>query len=161
MNHEEAEAWRKREIAATNYRSKLRDARERKGLAKHEAAQLISTIVGSDSNYYDIEEHDRSFTYSYSLDEITKVCKKLGIHPRDLFCDKKYAAILISEVAERIKTHCVEKKISIGEFEAIAGWKLESCLSNSTNALDDWNIDCLIDVSRELQIDWRCVITGL
>jgi transcriptional regulator with XRE-family HTH domain len=156
MNHEEAEIWRKKEIAATNYRSKLRDARERKGLTIHEAAKLINN-----SNYYDIEEHDRSFTYSYSLNEITKVCEKLGIHPRDLFCDKNSVPISLSQVVEKIKTHCIEKKLSIGEFENIAGWKLESCISNPANALDDWNIDCLIDVSRELRIDWRCVIAGL
>ena len=156
MNNEEAEAWREKEIAATNYRNKLQDARERKGLTIHEAAQLIS-----DSNYYDIEEHDRDFTYCYSLGELTKVCEKLGIHPRDLFCDKTSVVISISKITEKIKTHCIEKKISIGEFEDIAGWKLESCLLNPATALDDWNIDCLIDVSRELQIDWKCVIAGL
>ena len=156
MNNEEAEAWREKEIAATNYRSKLRDARERKGLTIHEAAQLIS-----ESNYYDIEEHDGDFVRCYSLGEIKNVCEKLGIHPRDLFCEKTSAVISISEVAEKIKAHCIEKKISIGEFEDIVGWKLESCLSNPATALDDWNIDCLIDVSRKLQIDWRCVIAGL
>jgi transcriptional regulator with XRE-family HTH domain len=161
MNNEEVEVWREKEIAATNYRSKLRVARERKGLTKHEAAQLIGTIVGSDSNYYDIEENDRDFTYCYSLDEITKVCEKLDLHPRNLFCDKTLAAISILEVVERIKTHCIKKKISIGEFENIAGWKLEGCLSNPADALDNWNIDCLIDISRELQIDWRCVIASL
>jgi hypothetical protein len=49
----------------------------------------------------------------------------------------------------------------MSEFENIAGWRVESCLKNPVNALEEWDIDCLIDVCRELQIDWRCIITGL
>jgi hypothetical protein len=157
MNNEEAEAWREKEIAATNYRSKLRDARVQKRLTIHEAARLIGSI----GHYYDIEEHDHDFTSCYSLCETTEVCKILDIHPRDLFCDKTSSVISIQEVVGRIKAHCIEKKLSISEFGDIAGWKFESCLLNPARALDDWNIDCLIDVSRELQIDWRCVVAGL
>lgn len=157
MNNEEAEAWRDKEIAATNYRSKLRDARERKGLTIHEAARLIDSI----GHYYDIEEHEHDFTGCYSLNQITEVCKILGIHPRDLFCDKIPASTLISEVVDRIKTHCTEKRISIGEFEEIAGWRVENCLTNPAKALEEWGVDCLMDVCRELNIDWHCVIAGL
>ena len=157
MNDNEAEAWREKEIAATNYRSKLRDARERKGLTILEAAQLINSI----GDYYDIEEHDRDFTGCYSLNEITKVCETLGIHPRNLFCDKTADVIPLSQVIERIKAQCIEKKISISEFESIAGWQIENCISNPAIALVDWNIDCLVDICRYLNIDWRCVIAGL
>jgi len=157
MNDDEAEARREKEIAATNYRSKLRDARERKGLTFHAAANLICLI----GHYYDIEEHERDFTYCYSLFEITEVCKILGLHPRDLFCDKESMPIFISEVIDKIKTHCTENRISISEFENIAGWRIESCLTNPAKALEEWDVDCLIDVCRELNIDWRCVIAGL
>ena len=156
MNDDEAEAWRKKEITATNYRSKLRDARERKGLTIHEAADLIGLI----GHYYDIEEHERDFT-RYSLIEITEVCKILSIHPRDLFCDKATAPISISEVIDKIKTHCAEKRISTAEFEDIAGWRIANCLTNPAKALEEWGVDCLIDICRELNTDWHCVIAGL
>jgi hypothetical protein len=108
-----------------------------------------------------IEEHDRDFTYCYSLNEIKDVCKKLRIHPRDLFCEEPAIAISIEDFVERIKALCDEKKLSIEQFENIAGWKLASSLTNPPIALDEWNLDCLIDLSRELRIDWRRVITGL
>jgi hypothetical protein len=157
MNYEESEIWKEKEIAATNYRSKLRNAREQKGLTIHEAAQSIISI----GQYYDIEECERDFTYCYSLIEITEVCKILGIHPRDLFCDTISASTSISEIIDRIKTHCTEKQISIGEFEDITGWQVENCLTNPAKALEEWDVDCLMDVCRELDIDWRCVIAGL
>jgi hypothetical protein len=160
MTHEEANHWRAEQVAATNYRSKLREARERKGLTIHEAAGLTH-FLGGGNNYYDIEEHEGDFNYCYSLNEVKRVCEQLGIHPRDLFCDKSTPSISISEVIERIKKHCGENDLSIVEFEDIAGWRVEGCLANPANALEAWNIDCLIDVSRELKIDWRCVIAGL
>jgi DNA-binding XRE family transcriptional regulator len=160
MNDEEAEKWREAQIAATKYRSKLREARERKGLTIHEAAALMDCDVNT-SGYYDIEQHERDFTYCYSLNEIKRVCEHFDIHPRDIFCDKLSPAISISEVIEKIKRHCNENKLSIVQFEDIAGWRLESCLANPARALEEWNIDCLIDVSRELNIDWRGVIAGL
>lgn len=160
MNDEEAEAWRNKEIASTNYREKLRNARERKGLTIHEAAASMPPIV-SRASYYDIELCEADFTDCYSLNVIKYVCEQLDIHPRDLFCDESFPAMSISEVIEGIKKHCAENKPSIGEFGDIVGWRLESYLANSANALEEWNIDCLIDVSRELGIDWRGVISGL
>jgi len=161
MNDAEAETWRDKEISATNYRNKLRLARERKGMSQHEAADLMAFFLGGRGAYYDIEEHEHDFTYCYSLNEIKRVCKQLDIHTRDLFCENTSVELSISEVIEIIKRHCVGTKVSISEFEDIAGWELESCLENPPKALDEWNVDCLIDVSRELKIDWRCVIAGL
>jgi hypothetical protein len=160
MNDEEAERWWSEQIAATNYRSKVREARERKGLTIHQAAQLMEGNVGG-SAYYDIEEHEGDLTACYSLNEAKRMCEQLDIHSRDLFCEKSSPVISIAEVIERIKKHCGENRLSIGEFEDIAGWRLESSLASPANALEEWNIDCLIDVCRELKIDWRHVIAGL
>jgi transcriptional regulator with XRE-family HTH domain len=132
-----------------DYKEKLRQARERKGWSIHEAAiQIAANSITSRANYYDIEQCEDDLTSCCSLNEILRVCKLLDIHPRDLFCDEKPAAISISDVIEKIKGHCAEKKISINEFEDIAGWRVGSCLTNPAKALDEWNIDCLIDVSR-------------
>jgi transcriptional regulator with XRE-family HTH domain len=145
-----------------DYREKLRQARERKGWSIHEAATHVAdNSITSRENYYDIEQHEGDLTSCCSLNEITRISKLLDVHPRDLFCDEKRAAVSIKDVIEKIKGQCVEKKMSINEFEDIAGWRVESCLSNPAKALDEWNIDCLIDVSHELNIDWRCVIAGL
>ena len=144
------------------YREKLIKARERKGWSVHKAAtQVEANFITNRASYYDIELCDGDLTSCCSLNQIVRICKLLNIHPSDLFCDEKPAAISISDAIEKIKTHCADKKISICEFENIAGWRVESCLNNPANALYEWGIDCLIDVCRELQIDWRCVITGL
>ena len=117
--------------------------------------------IVSRASYYDIELCEGDFTCCYTLNEIKRVCGQLDIHPRDLFCDVSSPATSIIEVIEKIKKHCAENKPAIGEFEDVVGWRLESCLANPVNALEQWNVDCLIDVSRELNIDWRGVIAGL
>jgi DNA-binding XRE family transcriptional regulator len=160
MSDQGAEDWWAKEIAATGYRNKLRQARERRGLTQHQAAATIDYPFG-DSAYYDIENCDYDLTSCYCLNEIKRICEFLGIHPKDLFCDETTLPIPISEVVEKIKTHCTQLKLSIDAFEDIAGWKLESCYADPSNALKEWNVDCLIDVSRELGIDWRRVIAGL
>ena len=145
-----------------DYRETLRQARERKGWSIHEAAtQVAANSITSRANYYDIEQCEGDLTSCCSLNEILRICKLLDIHPGDLFCKGNPAVISILDVIRRIQTQCVEKKISIGKFEDLVGWRVESCLTNPTKALNEWNIDCLIDVCKELNIDWRCVIAGL
>ncbi len=148
-------------IAATNYRDKLRKARERKNWSEHEAAAQMESVVENRASYHDIEAFDDELTYCYSLNQIVEICKILDIHPRDLFCDDRMAGFSISDVAQKIKAFCSRKKISVAEFENIVGWEVESCLRNAANALEQWNIDCLIDVTRELGIDWHEVVAGL
>jgi len=138
------------------FRERLSKARERKGWSIDETAtRVAANLIINRASYYDAELCEGELTGCCSLNHILGICKLLDVHPRDLFCDRKPAATSISEVVARIKAHCNEKKISIGEFEEIAGWQVESCLTNPTNALEEWNIDCLVDVCRELNIDWR------
>jgi hypothetical protein len=144
------------------FRERLSKARERKGWSIDEAATRVATdSIINRASYYDVELCEGDLTGCCSLNQILSICKLLDIHPSDLFCEEKTKAISISEVIDRIKTHCTEKRISIGEFEEIAGWRVENCLINPANALEEWNVDCLMDVCRELNIDWRFVITGL
>jgi tRNA(Ile)-lysidine synthase TilS/MesJ len=78
-----------------------------------------------------------------------------------LFCDKTSPELTIEEVIAKIKEHCAKNKISINQFEDIAGWRVESCLSNPKAALEEWNFDCLKNICRELGIDWQQVISNL
>lgn len=157
MSDEEPEPASQAQIRETNYRQKLIQARERKGLSEHEAATLMDFDVG----YYDIESCDGDLTRCYSLKEILAICRKLGIHPRDLFCDSVFPIVPIADVIRDIEQHCQNDGLSISEFENIAGWSVEGCLEDPTKALDQWNVDCLIDVCNELKIEWRSVIESL
>jgi hypothetical protein len=144
------------------FRERLSKARERKGWSIDEAAtRIAANSIINRASYYDAELCEGDLTGCCSLNQILGICKLLDIHPRDLFCEGKTAATSISEVAARINAHCIEKKISIGEFEDILGWRVESCLTNPAKAIEEWNIDCLVDVCRELNINWRGVISGL
>ncbi len=162
MTHEESNIWKEKTIEATCYRDKLRRAREQKGWTEHETAAQMELVS---ANYYDIEGIDGNLTYNYSLNEILRICAVLDIHPRDLFCDQPALSnstrVTIVEVIDGIKNHCAANSISVIEFEDIAGWRVENCLTKPTAALDEWNIDCLMDVCRETRVDWRAVITGL
>jgi transcriptional regulator with XRE-family HTH domain len=145
-----------------NYREKLKQAREKKGWSLDEAATQVSAAgITSRNNYYDIEQHDDEITMNCSLNEISRICNLLGIHPQDLFCDEILSKLTIEEVVAKIKEHCAKNKISVSQFEDAAGWRVESCLSNPKIMLDEWNLDCLKDICRELQINWQQVIFDL
>ncbi len=147
---------------ASDYKEKLRQARERKGWSIHEAAtQVADNSITSRANYYDIEQCEGDLTGCCSLNEVSRISKLLNVRPSDLFCDEKPVAISISDVVKNIQKHCAEKKIPINEFEDIVGWRVEGSLTNPAKALNEWNIDCLMNVCRELNIDWRSVIAGL
>jgi hypothetical protein len=78
-----------------------------------------------------------------------------------LFCDEIFSQLTIEEVVAKIKEHCAKNKIPVSQFEDAAGWCVESCLSNSNKALEEWNLDCLKDICQELQISWQQVISSL
>jgi len=144
------------------YKDKLSQARERTGWSIHEAAtQVADNSITSRANYYDIEQCEGDLTGCCSLNEVSRISKLLEVHPRDLFCNEKPVAISISDMIKNMQKHCAERKIPIYEFEDIVGWRVEGCLTNPVKALNEWNIDCLMGVCRELNIDWRCVIAGL
>jgi DNA-binding XRE family transcriptional regulator len=144
-----------------NYREKLERAREKKGWSLDDAATHMSAAGITRNNYYDIEQYDDEITMCCSLNEISRICNLLNIHPRDLFCDEILSKLTIEEVVAKIKEHCAKNKISVSQFEDAAGWRVESCLSNPKVALEEWNLDCLKGICRELQINWQQVISGL
>jgi transcriptional regulator with XRE-family HTH domain len=145
-----------------NYKQKLKQARERKGWSVDDAAtQMSAAGITSRNNYYDIEQFDDEIISNCSLDEISRICNLLNIHPRDLFCDETLSQLKIEEVIAKIKEHCAKNKISVSQFEEAAGWRVESCLSNPKTALEEWCLDCLKDVCQEIQINWQQVVSGL
>ena len=144
------------------FREKLIQAREKKGWSIDDAAtQMSATGITSRNNYYDIEQFDDEMTGNCSLNNISRICNLLNIHPRDLFCGEMLSQLTLEEVIAKIKEHCAKNKISVSQFEDAAGWRVESCLSNPNAALEEWNLDCLKDVCRELQIDWQRVVSSL
>jgi DNA-binding XRE family transcriptional regulator len=149
-------------MSETNFRKKLRQAREKKGWSIHEAATEVAAALNmSRENYYDIEMHEDDLTYCYSLSEICTICILFDIHPKNLFSTENVPPLTIEAVVGKIKDYCVQTGISIEQFEDKAGWRVNSCLSNPKTALDEWNWDCLRDVCRELQVDWRAVVSSL
>jgi transcriptional regulator with XRE-family HTH domain len=145
-----------------NFREKLKRAREKKGWSIDEAATQISAAgITNRNSYYDLEQIDGEIASNYSLNEITRICSLLNTHPRDLFFEEMLPALAIEEVVSKIREYCVKKKISIAQFEDAVGWRVESCLSKPNTALKEWNLVCLQDICRELQVDWRRVISGL
>jgi hypothetical protein len=151
-------------MSEIDYREKLRQAREKKGWTIDEAATqaaAVLTEINSWADYYDIEQHDGDLTRCYSLNEVSSICKFLDIHPRDLFCAENTPPVAIESVIEKIKDHCAQNGISIEQFEDKAGWEVHACLSNRRAALEEWNLDCLKAVCRELEMDWHGVVASL
>ena len=148
-------------MMSSNYRAKLREARCRLGWSEQEAATRTGLSL---PNYYDLEAYEGELACCYSLNEILRICRAFEMRPTDLIADGTGtlpAPVSIETVMKRIQEHCAERKLSISEFEDAAGWRLEPWLAKPRAALDAWNLDCLKDVCRELQINWAVVVASL
>ena len=148
--------------SVSQHLSRLRAARAVKGLSEHEVAALMGI---SSACYYDIEACWDELIHVCRLKDISNLCRILGLPARDLFRDYavNLSAPMISfgEVLGRVTEHCRLRRMSIGEFEDVAGWRLSECLADPKKAVEDWCVDCLRDICREIGIDWFQVVAGL
>lgn len=132
-------------------RRELKRARELAG----KTPQDFEQIVGSSSNYYDLENCDGDLFNAISLGELSQLCSELGIKPRDLFDRSKDVKDSISR--ERLlsitKEYLHQNKLSVPEFVDRIGFEIAPTL-NDPSRIMDWNVDFLRWLCCELGIDW-------
>jgi transcriptional regulator with XRE-family HTH domain len=115
----------------------------------------------STPSLWDIECNDELTIYSPT--EIQKFCRVLGISPQQLLGVNAAAArITANDLAALIRDHCRSRGITIHQFEDATGWYVAKSLDNPERFLhDDYSIDGIQDICRELGVDWQRFILSL
>ena len=145
--------------STTPHAVKIREARERLGLSPDEAAARMGISTAA---LWDIECIDGDLT-NYSPTEIRQFCQVLGVSPRELFgIDPESHAITAIALADLIREHCRSRAIAVQQFEDATGWHVAKSLDDPERFLhDDYSIEGIQDICRELGVDWRRFILSL
>ena len=132
-----------------NWRKRVKEARQKSGLTREMAARLADI---SEASYYDIEEDDDDLVVLYGLSDFFRLIEIVGASIED--SEEQQVAKGKSSGACGLRANPFESKFSslsdISELEDIVGYELEETLRNPSKALNDWNIDCLEALCREL-----------
>ena len=132
---------------------RFREARERAGLSHDDAASGMGI---SGPCVWDIETHDDEIRSCYSVAEVQRFCGVLGIHPSELFgFESPVSPLTAVSLATLIREHCRSRRLTPEQFEAAAGWLVARNLDDPARFRDDYPIDGIIDICRELGVDWQ------
>lgn len=146
-------------MTATAPHRRFREARERLGLSPDELATQSGV---PDAGIWDIESFEGDLTCCYSVSDVQKFCRVLGIHPVKLFSDTiPESAIAADELVRLIDAECLSRGITLEQFEDAVGWRLSACIEPPERLLEDMTVDGLQWLCRELRIDWRRVLLSL
>jgi hypothetical protein len=99
----------------------------------------------------------------YSPTKIRRFCEVLGVPPRALFGIELLAApITATALATLIREHCQLRGITIEQFEDSSGWHVSKSLDDPERYLhNDYSIEGIQDICRELGVDWQRFILSL
>jgi hypothetical protein len=113
------------------------------------------------ASIWDIECCDEELMI-YSPAEIRGFCDVLGISPRDLFGVQLGAAVLTAtELVARIQAHCRSRGITVAQFEDSSGWRVAHNLDEPKKFLHDYSMAGILDICRELGVNWESFILSL
>jgi|SRR6187399_3202792 len=115
----------------------------------------------SNASLWDIECSDELTIYSPT--EIRQFCQVLGLSPKELFgVETSASGITAADLAALIREHCLSRGITIDQFEDSSGWYVAKSLDDPERFLhNDYSIEGIQDICRELGVDWQRFILGL
>ena len=116
----------------------------------------------SSASLWDIECIDDELTI-YSTTDMRRFCQVLSVSPRELFgIELQAAPLTATDLAALIREQCRSRGITIEQFEDASGWHLAKSLDDPERLLhDDYSIDGIQDICRELGVDWQRFILSL
>jgi transcriptional regulator with XRE-family HTH domain len=133
--------------------TRFREYRERAGLSHDEAASMMGI---SGPCVWDIETHEEEIGSCYSVADVQRFCGVLGIQPRELFgFEAASPSLSAHEIAVLIREHCRSRGITAAQFEDAAGWSVAKSLDEPERFRHDYPIDGIMDICRELGVDWK------
>ncbi len=137
--------------------ARLRLARERSGKTAEQVASLAGMNLPA---YYDLESCSDEVTMAISLRELKRVCDVLLTTPRSLFDggpQREESRVSPDMLVEKIRQHLQHTRMSLPEIENKIGFEIAQCLER-TEAIEDWNVDCLRAVCEEVGADWLAAL---
>ena len=138
---------------------RVRELRERTGKSVEEMASLLDM---SRMSYFDIEFHDDELESVPSLRQVRLLAEYLGVSAAELVTGST------TDVNERIRWHDLVARtldyrrtngITEDAFEDLVGWKLDDFFASEDAMLDNYPVDFLQVLCRELQIPWVHALT--
>jgi transcriptional regulator with XRE-family HTH domain len=139
--------------------SRFREFREGAGLSHDEAAQKMGI---SPPCVWDLESYEDELLTVYSPLDVQRFARVLGVRPIDFFGEESTEPpVTVDELVRLIHEECRVRKVSLEQFEDIAGWNLRQCLEPPARLLESISVDGLQDICREIHIDWRRVMMAL
>ena len=145
--------------SSASYSVRFREARERAKISERDAADRMEISIAS---LGDRESYDNELCSVYSPTDIQRFSRVFAIKPTELLgVETVEAAILPEDIARLIREHCQSHSLSVEQFEDAAGWYVAENLTALQKFLQDYTIDGIQDICRELEVDWKRVIIGL
>jgi len=145
-------------IAASNS-ARFRAARERAGLSIAETATRTGI---SEPCVWDLETHDHELMSVYSPADLQRFAGVFQVAPRELVgTEERDAPISADDLASAIREQCRVRSMTLDEFGDAAGWDVSKALDAPQVLLTEISIDGIVDVCRELGLDWQRFISGL
>ena len=143
-----------------DYARRLRDAREIAGKSIDEMAALLGI---SWESYNELEEDDEEITDSVSLRQLVTLSKALNFDLPEFFSSDRLAkadSVSLEVLARKISEYIVTHKLSVDDFEEMAGWEVATCLTNPSRFMN-FNLVGLMEVCEVVGVDWRAVLARL
>ena len=139
--------------------ARIRAARHQAGLDKGTiAASLDLTFEG----YRDLESFDDEVFDCLSLRQVKTLAEILGVSTVALVAPEgaaiPSAPMSPEELVRRLVDHIASQHFTADSFGDHVGWDVVPAVNHAPSIWDDWNIDCLTDVCRELAVDWLRVL---
>jgi len=133
---------------------RIRDARLLVGLSEKEVAHRLG--IGLDS-YWDLEFHDDEIFTVVSLKTLEQLGRVLQVEPRVLLlgpeAERFQETVTFAEISTRLANQLTERGLTADQLGDIIGWDIVKILRDP-NALWDYYVDTLFDISKSLGICW-------
>jgi len=133
---------------------RVRELRERTGKSAEDLASLLEMSAMS---YFDIEFHDDELESVPSLRQVRQLAACLGVSTAELVTG------FTTDVNERIRWHDLASStldcrhtagVTEDAFEDLVGWKLGDFFASEDAMLDNYTVDFLKRLCKELKISW-------
>jgi hypothetical protein len=136
---------------------RLQKLRERVGFSVEELAARM------DISPFHVELADADFTCEYSPADVQRFCHVLQASPLELFGVEPEAPPLTpGDLAALIRERCSSRGITVEQFEDASGWYVAKSLDDPQRFLgEDYSMDGIQDICRELGVDWRRFLLSL
>jgi transcriptional regulator with XRE-family HTH domain len=141
----------------TQYAKRISELRKITGRTQNQMASLLEM---SDMSFFDLESHDDEIIRAaHPLKTIRALADSLGVTVYDLLKEddlqlSSFKPIPYSELVKLVERNIVEQGLSIEQYEDKIGWHLTAFFQSENLFLNDYTIEFLGELAKQLKLDW-------